>query len=76
MLLTGTYATMWATPKLNPAVVGLLFMTEISVGAVTAALWAGEPFGARELAGVVLITAAGILESVWELWFKPRPSRA
>ena len=76
VLLTGTYATMWATPKLNPAVVGLLFMTEISVGAVTAALWADEPFGARELAGVVLITGAGILESIWELWFRPRPSRA
>ncbi|MDP9137243.1 MAG: DMT family transporter [Pseudomonadota bacterium] len=76
VLLTGTYATMWATPKLNPAVVGLLFMTEISVGAITAALWADERFGSRELAGVVLITGAGVLESVWELWFKPRPRRA
>jgi drug/metabolite transporter (DMT)-like permease len=76
VLLTGTYATMWAAPKLNPAVVGLLFMTEISVGAVTAALWADEPFGSRELAGVVLITGAGILESVWELWFRPRPKQA
>ena len=73
VLLTGTYATMWATPKLNPAVVGLLFMTEISVGALTAALWADEPFGLREAAGVVLITGAGILESIWELWFRPRP---
>jgi drug/metabolite transporter (DMT)-like permease len=76
VLLTGTYATMWATPKLNPAVVGLLFMTEISVGAVTAALWANEPFGAREVAGVVLITGAGILESIWELWVRPRLRRA
>jgi drug/metabolite transporter (DMT)-like permease len=75
VLLTGTYATMWATPKLNPAVVGLLFMTEISVGAVTAALWANEPFGAREVAGVVLITGAGILESIWGLWVRPRPRR-
>ena len=76
VLLTGTYATMWATPKLNPAVVGLLFMTEISVGAITAALWADEHFGLRELAGVVLITGAAILESVWELWFRPRLRRA
>jgi drug/metabolite transporter (DMT)-like permease len=67
---------MWATPKLNPAVVGLLIMTEISVGAVTAALWAGEPFGVREASGVVLITAAGVLESAWQLWAKPRPRRA
>jgi len=43
-------------------VVGLLFMTEVSVGAITAAIWAGEPFGWRELAGVVLISMAGLSE--------------
>jgi drug/metabolite transporter (DMT)-like permease len=76
IVVTGMYATMWGAPKLNPAVVGLLFMTEISVGAVTAAIWAGEPFGIREIAGVVLITAAGATESIWDLWLKPRPKRA
>jgi drug/metabolite transporter (DMT)-like permease len=39
-------------------------MTEISVGTATAAIWAGEPFGAREIAGVVLISAAGLVESL------------
>jgi drug/metabolite transporter (DMT)-like permease len=72
VVMTGVYATMWGAPKLNPGVVGLLFMTEISVGAITAALWSGEPFGRRELAGVILITAAGAVESVWDLWLKPR----
>jgi drug/metabolite transporter (DMT)-like permease len=76
VVVTGMYATMWGAPKLNPAVVGLLFMTEISVGAVTAAIWAGEPFGAREIAGVVLITVAGATESLWDLWLKPRLKRA
>jgi len=56
--------------------VGLLFMTEISVGALTAAIWAGEPFGIREIVGVVLITAAGATESIWDLWLKPRLRRA
>jgi drug/metabolite transporter (DMT)-like permease len=76
VVMTGMYATMWGAPKLNPGVVGLLFMTEISVGAVTAAIWAGEPFGFRELIGVILITAAGAAESIWDLWLKPRWKRA
>ncbi len=67
---------MWGAPKLNPAVVGLLFMTEISVGAVTAALWSGETFGLQEIVGVVLISAAGVAESLWDLWLKPRLKRA
>lgn len=76
VVFSGMYATMWGAPKLNPAVVGLLFMTEISVGAVTAALWSGEPFGSREILGVVLISGAGVAESLWDLWLKPRFKRA
>jgi drug/metabolite transporter (DMT)-like permease len=76
VVMTGMYAAMWGAPKLNPGVVGLLFMTEISVGAITAAIWSGEPFGYRELIGVVLITAAGAAESIWDLWLKPRWKRA
>lgn len=59
------FAVMWGAPKLNPGVVGLLFMTEITVGAITAALWAGEPFGAREMTGVILISLAGVVEIVF-----------
>jgi drug/metabolite transporter (DMT)-like permease len=76
IVFSGMYATMWGAPKLNPAVVGLLFMTEISVGAVTAALWSGEPFGVKEILGVVLISGAGVAESLWDLWLKPRLRRA
>ncbi len=68
VVMTGVYTSMWGAPLLSPAVVGLLFMTEISVGTVTAALWAGEPFGWRELTGVALISLAGVLESVVEVW--------
>jgi drug/metabolite transporter (DMT)-like permease len=68
VVMTGVYASMWGTPKLNPGLVGLLFMTEISVGAITAALWSGDPFGWREATGIILISAAGIMESLWELW--------
>lgn len=72
VVVTGVYACMWGAPKLNPAVVGLLFMTEISVGAITAAIWSGEPFGPAELSGVILISLAGATESLWELWRKPK----
>lgn len=76
VVATGVYASMWGVPYLNPAVVGLLFMTEISVGSITAALWSGEPFGPRELAGVLLITAAGTAEGVWEVWLRARARAA
>jgi len=68
VVMTGVFASMWGTPKLNPGLVGLLFMTEISVGAITAALWSGDPFGWREAIGIILISAAGMMESLWELW--------
>lgn len=68
VVMTGVYASMWGTPKLNPGLVGLLFMTEISVGAITAALWSGDPFGWREVIGIVLISTAGMLESLWDIW--------
>lgn len=72
VVMTGVYASMWGTPKLNPGLVGLLFMTEISVGAITAALWSGDPFGWREVIGIILISGAGVLESLWEMWRRRR----
>lgn len=66
LVIPGAYAAFWGAPHLNPGVVGMLFMTEISVGAVTAALWANEPFGIRELIGVVLITLAGLSEFIYQ----------
>ena len=65
LLIPGIYAAFWGAPHINPGVVGLLFMTEISVATVTAALWANEPFGLRELTGVVLISLAGLTEFLW-----------
>lgn len=75
VVIPGTFAAMWGTALLSPGIVGLLFMTEISVGAVTAALWAGEPFGAREIIGVLLISGAGLAESLPAI-FAGRRSKA
>jgi drug/metabolite transporter (DMT)-like permease len=76
VVMSGVYATMWGAPKLNPGIVGLLFMTEISVGAITAAIWAGEPFGLRETVGILLITGAGVAEGLWDLLRRTQASRA
>ncbi len=65
IVIPGAYAAFWGAPHLNPGVVGLLFMTELSVGGITAAIWANEPLGARELTGIALITTAGLIEFIY-----------
>ena len=65
--MPGVYASMWAVPLLAPAVVGVLYMTEISSGAISSAFLSGEPFGLREISGIALITIAAILESLRDL---------
>ena len=64
LVIPAVYAVMWGAPLLSPGIVGLLFMTEISVGTITAAIWAGEPFGIREIVGVLAITTAGLVEVI------------
>ncbi len=65
LVIPGAYAAFWGAPHLNPGVVGLLMMTEISVAALTAAIWAGEPFGGREMIAILLITLAGLSEYIY-----------
>jgi drug/metabolite transporter (DMT)-like permease len=67
LILPGTYASLWGPKYLNPGVVGLLFMTEIVVGAISVAILAGEPFGIREITGVLFIAGASMLEPLSQL---------
>ena len=67
LVLPGTYASLLGPKYLSPGIVGLLFMTEIIVGAISVALLAGEPFGVRELIGVLLIAGASMLEPLLAL---------
>jgi len=69
IVIPSGFAIFWGAPLLSPGIVGLLFMAEISVGSATAAIWAGEPFGTREVIGILLITSAGLVESI------PLPAR-
>ena len=68
LVIPPAFAIMWGATVLSPGLLAILFMTEISAGTITAAIWANEPFGPRELAGVALITAAGLLEPVLTLY--------
>ena len=68
LVIPPAFAIMWGATVLSPGLVAILFMTEISAAAVTAAIWAGEPFGIREISGVILITAAGIFEPVLNIY--------
>jgi drug/metabolite transporter (DMT)-like permease len=74
--MVGVYISMWAVPLLAPAIVGVLYMTEISAAAISSALWSGEPFGIREILGIALITVAAVLESVRDLWRERRLARS
>lgn len=64
LILPGTLATLWGPKFLNPGLVGLLFMTEIVVGSISVALLAGEPFGYREVIGIILISSASMIEPI------------
>lgn len=67
LIIPPAFALMWGATVISPGLIGILFMTEVSVGAITAAIWAGEPFGVREALGVLAITTAGALEPVYSL---------
>lgn len=67
IVIPAAFATMYGPSQLNPGTLGLLFMTEISVGTTTAAIFAGEPFGVKEITGVIFITLAGIAEPVYQI---------
>jgi drug/metabolite transporter (DMT)-like permease len=53
---------LWAAQRIDPGRVGILLMTEVLVGSITAALFSGEPFGIVDLIGTVFIVCAGLIE--------------
>lgn len=54
--------TMWGTPRLPPARVGILLMLEVVIAVTLAALLTDDPFGLREVIGAALVMAAGLIE--------------
>ncbi|MEY4984079.1 MAG: hypothetical protein RIR62_2345 [Pseudomonadota bacterium] len=68
-------ALMWAAVRLDPARVGILLMTEVVFGAVTAAAFAGESLSIPEMVGGALVILCGLLE-VWPAKADPRHATA
>ncbi|RRH93666.1 DMT family transporter [Mesorhizobium tamadayense] len=52
---------LWAARLLEPTRLGIFMMTEVAAGAVSAALFAGEPYGVLMLVGTVLVIVAGLM---------------
>jgi len=63
------FLTVWPASILTPGRVGILLMSDLVVGVASAALFAGEPFGWREIAGSLLIIGAALVEVLgkWSL---------
>ena len=73
LIIPSSFLVMWGARLLSPGLVGVPFMSEISIGAGPAAILAGEPFGAREITGVVPISSAGLLDALWHAKNAPAP---
>lgn len=68
VVLSGLFAlpmillTIWPASILTPGRIGILLMSEVVVGVVSVAMFAGEPFGPFEVLGTALILAASLIE--------------
>jgi drug/metabolite transporter (DMT)-like permease len=56
------FLILWAAQRIDSARVGILLMTEVLFGAISAALLSGEPFGLADGIGTALIVGAGLIE--------------
>ncbi len=61
-LIPVMWGLLWGAQHLDPGRLGILLQTEAIVGIGSAALLAGEPFGAREALGSALVIAAGAVD--------------
>ena len=61
-VLPGLLLSFWAAARLSPTRASMLFMAEVVVGVVTAAIWTDYPFGWREGLGGLIILSAGLVE--------------
>ena len=67
LIIPAGFAVIFGPTQLNPGVAGVLFMVEIGVGTLTANIMTDEPFGWRELLGVLMITLAALIEPARDL---------
>ncbi len=68
LIVPAGFAVIYGPTQLNPGIAGILFMVEIGVGTITASILTDEPFGWRELLGVLMITSAALIEPARDLY--------
>ncbi|MBC6405455.1 MAG: DMT family transporter [Rhodospirillales bacterium] len=74
-MIPGCLAAIYGATVLNPGVVSIIFMSEIGVAVFLAAMLTDEPFGLRQIVGIVLIALAGVIESLLD-WRRRRVAAA
>lgn len=62
LIIPMMWALLWASQLIDPARLGILLQMEAIVGITSAALFAGEPYGLRELTGTFLVLSAGFVD--------------
>ena len=61
-VLPTTAIIFWSPSKIGTGVFGILILSELVVGVISAALWADEQFGWPHAIGALLIVIAGLME--------------
>ena len=56
------FLVLWAAQRIDSARVGILLMTEVLFGTISAGILSGQPFGLAEGIGTALIVSAGLIE--------------
>ena len=62
-LLPALWLVLWGAGRIDPGRVAILLLLEVVTAAASAAVLTDEPFGTRELAGCLLVLAAGLVEA-------------
>ncbi len=75
LIVPGCLAAVHGAAHLNPGLVGILFMSEIGVSLVLAALLTDEPIGWAQGIGVLFIALAGASEGLWAAAERARARR-
>ncbi len=74
-LVPGSFAVIYGATILNPGVVSIIYMSEIGVSVLLAALLTDEPFGLRQIGGILLIALAAMVEALGD-WLRRTHQKA
>lgn len=74
LVIPTCFICIWGAGLLTPGHLGVLYLSEISVGVIGATILTDEVFGLREFLGVALISSAGLREAFGHKAPSPEPA--